>query len=198
MTLSTPLDRLHPLRLMAAYNQWMNTRLYETARQLPPAAVEAPRGAFFGSILGTLNHLVVADTLWLHRFAQHPALQAKRVDPATPDPLVALHMVCEWPTPMALGEPVGTDLTSLWPSRQVLDAAILALIQALSDADLDHPLSYFNMKKVPQRKPTYSLLLHFFNHQTHHRGQATTLLSQAGVDVGVTDLLALIPAVDGD
>lgn len=63
----------------------------------------------------------------------------------------------------------------------------------LSLADLDHVLEYRNMKGVPMRKLFGSLVLNLFNHQTHHRGQATTLLSQAGLDVGVTDLLALIP-----
>ena len=59
--------------LMAAYNRWMNERLYESAATLDAATLTADKGAFFGSILGTLNHIAVADTIWLHRFAQHEA-----------------------------------------------------------------------------------------------------------------------------
>lgn len=59
--------------LMAAYNRWMNDKVYAAAAQLPHEAIAADRGAFFGSILGTLNHLLVADQVWLHRFAAHPS-----------------------------------------------------------------------------------------------------------------------------
>jgi len=62
----------------------------------------------------------------------------------------------------------------------------------LTDKDLQHILHYTNMKGVTAHKQFSKLILHFFNHQIHHRGQATTLLSQAGIDVGVTDLIALI------
>ena len=179
------------LHLMADYNQWMNTRLYECAQTLPPEAVVLDRGAFFGSILGTLNHLVVADILWLQRFARHPALQAQMALGHLP----GLDAVSQWPTPQALDEPVCADLPILWQRRQWLDQTIVDTVHALTDADLDHPLDYFHMKKLPQRKSMFSLMLHFFNHQTHHRGQATTLLTQAGVDVGTTDLVARIDSV---
>ena len=65
----------------------------------------------------------------------------------------------------------------------------------LTEDDLGHILSYKNMKGVAARKSFAGLLVTFFNHQTHHRGQATTLLSQAGMDVGVTDFVALLPDV---
>ncbi len=64
---------------------------------------------------------------------------------------------------------------------------------ALAETDLDHPLHYANMKGATTARNFFSLVMHFFNHQTHHRGQVTTLLSQTGIDIGVTDLLALIP-----
>ena len=72
-------------------------------------------------------------------------------------------------------------------------AAFAELTQDLSDADLDSVLSYRNTRGTTFRREVYPLLIHLFNHQTHHRGQATTLLTQAGVDVGTTDLLTLIP-----
>lgn len=98
-------------------------------------------------------------------------------------------------TPQALDEQVYTDLPHLWQHRQRLDQAILTTVHALTNADLDHALDYFNMKNEPQRKLMFGLMLHFFNHQTHHRGQVTTLLTQAGVDVGSTDLLTRIQPI---
>ena len=172
------------IALLARYNAWMNTKLYDAAATLSQQALALDRGAFFGSILGTLNHIVVGDTLWLKRFATLP------VQPAA---LATLEAVRQLPNPAGLDEVLFTDLTALRQRRTLLDEAISAWVAALTAADLAANLDYANTKGVAQNKPVDSLLLHFFNHQTHHRGQATTLLAQAGVDVGVTDLVALIP-----
>jgi uncharacterized damage-inducible protein DinB len=174
-------SRTSHVRLMASYNQWMNARLYETAAALPAGALAADRKAFFVSIIGTLNHLVLGDIVWLKRFAVHPA--------AYP----ALDPVRELPTPARLDAPPTCDLAVLAQQRRRLDAAIVALADAIVEQDLDRTLTWTNSKGVVSQKNFFSLLMHFFNHQTHHRGQVTTLLSQEGLDVGVTDLLALIP-----
>jgi uncharacterized damage-inducible protein DinB len=171
--------------LLGQYNAWMNAKLYEAAAALPADALNADRGAFFGSIIGTLNHIVAGDTIWLRRFAMHPARFAAL------QPLLAL------PAPDGLTATFSTDLATLHAHRKQLDATIRELLAALSDADLEHVLDYKNTKGVGSQKRFGSLLLHFFNHQTHHRGQASTLLSQAGVDIGVTDLLMLLPNLDG-
>ncbi len=167
--------------MMAAYNQWMNGKLYEAAGKLPAEELSKERGAFFGSILGTLNHLVVGDTIWLKRFAAHPSKP------------VALDPVRDLPQPAALNQVLFTDLADLKARRDLLDSAIVGWAAALTDADLAHVLEYANSKGIRGRRRLASLVTHFFNHQAHHRGQATTLFSQAGIDVGVTDLLALIP-----
>ena len=166
--------------LMAAYNQWMNNKLYETAEKLSPQELAMDRKAFFGSLIGTLNHVVVGDTLWLKRFAAHPACFP------TLDPIRHL------PAPVSLDEPLFTDIGALFNRRKLLDQTIMLWAATLTEQDLSHVLHYTNMKGVTAHKPFSKLILHFFNHQTHHRGQATTLLSQAGIDVGVTDLIALI------
>ena len=167
------------LRLLAQYNTWMNAKLYEAAGALSDAALNADRGAFFGSLMGTLNHIVAGDTIWLKRFG---ALSAS----ATLDPVRAL------PAPSALAAVFSTELAPLRAHRAMLDAVIEAWIAALNVQDLDATLPYQSMKGMPGTKRLGSVLLHFFNHQTHHRGQASTLLSQAGIDIGVTDLLMLI------
>jgi len=69
-------NRIEQIALMATYNQWMNRKVYDAAAKLTDAELRMDRRAFFGSILGTLNHLTLGDTVWLKRFAQHPASHA--------------------------------------------------------------------------------------------------------------------------
>jgi uncharacterized damage-inducible protein DinB len=177
-------------KLLSDYNTWMNTKLYDAAATLSAVDLAADKGAFFCSILGTLNHLVVADTVWLQRFAQ---LASSSQPTRHPEPHAALAAICQLPTPASLNALLFTDLAELRKRRMLLDAAISGWVAELNDDDLAQNVQYGNMKGTPQCKPLDSLLLHFFNHQTHHRGQASTLLFQAGVDIGETDLRALIP-----
>jgi len=166
--------------LLASYNEGMNTKLFEAASKLSAQELAHDRKAFFGSILGTLNHLIVADTIWLKRFATHPTAFA------------ALDPVRELPILSSLDAMPFDDLAAWFGHRQMLDNVIKRWAAELSEADLNHVLHYANTKGVVFERRVGDLLLHFFNHQTHHRGQVTTLLSQAGVDVGVTDLLTLV------
>lgn len=170
--------------LMAHYNRWMNERMYEAAASLDAAALTAERGAFFGSILGTLNHIAVADTVWLHRFARHEA------------GFPTLGALSNLPQPTSLTQPLAPDLAGLRAYRQPLDELIERWVAGLTPEHLAGNIRYSNMAGVSSSRNFGALLQHFFNHQTHHRGQASTLLFQAGVDVGVTDLLALIPRDD--
>jgi uncharacterized damage-inducible protein DinB len=167
--------------LMAAYNEAMNEKLYAMAAQLPPEDLFKDRKAFFGSLFGTMNHLAVADTIWLKRFCSHPARQT------------ALDAIRDSAAPTALNQPLADDLRGLQAVRRRLDQTIRRWAAELTAADLEHVLAYANTKGVVSNKRYASLIMHLFNHQTHHRGQATTLLSQSGVDIGVTDLLMLIP-----
>ena len=179
------MNRTGHICLMADYNAWMNAKLYDAARRLPDEVRVADRKAFFGSIVGTLNHLVVGDTLWLKRFATHPA------------PYPALDAVRGLAHPTRLDEVLFSDFEALAARRKLLDGVIVEWTRSIADGDLGQVLSFTSMTGVAARKDFFSLLMNFFNHQTHHRGQVTTLLSQAGIDVGVTDLLALIPNEEG-
>ena len=172
-------------QLLADYNQWMNGKLYEAAASLTPVELAEDRGAFFGSVLGTLNHLVVADRIWLKRFATLPAF----AEPLRP--------VSELPDPQGLDQILFERFEALRDHRQWLDRQILAWIDGLDKGDLEQVLEYRNTKGIASSRRVSLLLLHFFNHQTHHRGQITTLLAQYGEDVGLTDLLVRIPQVPG-
>jgi uncharacterized damage-inducible protein DinB len=169
------------LQLLATYNEWMNLKLYAAAAQLPAAELAANKGAFFGSLLGTLNHIMVGDRIWLARFATHPARHA------------SLEGVRALPVPTSLDQILFEDFKELDAHRKWLDTLIKQWAAELTDEDLRHLFRYANTKGVVSVRRFSSVLLHLFNHQTHHRGQATTLLSQAGIDVGATDLLMLVP-----
>ena len=174
------MSTLAHIRLLASYNSRMNVKVYDAAAKLPAPELALDRGAFFKSIIGTLNHIVVADIIWLKRFAAHPARHHEL------DALRATTM------PVSLDQILFTGLGALREHRAVLDSAIECWAAALTAQDLEHAPSP-NIKGVSAQKHFGTLLIHFFNHQTHHRGQAGTLLFQAGQDIGVTDLLALIP-----
>lgn len=167
--------------LMAEYNTWMNERMYDAAAMLDAETLMADKGAFFGSILGTLNHIAVADTIWLHRFARHEASFA------------SLNGLSGFPQPTSLSQSLASDLEQLRGYRRALDALIGCWVGELTAEHLSADITYASMAGMKSSRNFGALLQHFFNHQTHHRGQVSTLLSQSGVDVGVTDLLAVIP-----
>src|SRR5262245_3232208 len=155
-------------RTMAAYNHWMNGKLYEASGPLPDAERKRDLGAFFKSIHGTLNHLLLADRLWLGRFTQAPFLME------------------------SLDQELYADFEELRRERERTDQQIIGWAGALSEKQFGSQLTYVSViERRPRSLPFWLAVLHFFNHQTHHRGQVTTLLMQSGIDPGETDLLWL-------
>ncbi len=155
-------------RAMARYNRWMNERIYGHCERLSDAERKADGGAFFRSIHGTLNHLLLGDRLWLSRFLSREF----RIEKLT-DELYA-------------------DFGELRSERAKTDAEILEWVETLDEKRLAASLKFRSMVGNRDRSfPLWFAVQHFFNHQTHHRGQVTTLLMQAGVDPGVTDLIWL-------
>jgi uncharacterized damage-inducible protein DinB len=123
---------------------------------------------------------MVGDTIWLKRFADHPAC------------FRALGPMRSMPHPYSLEQPLYGEFESLRAARGVMDEVIVQLSEEAADADYAQHLTYANSTGQVFTDPFGPLMQHFFNHQTHHRGQVSTLLCQAGVDVGVTDLVALV------
>lgn len=159
---------LSHFHVMARYNHWMNERIYEACAQLSDEARKRDMGAFFRSIHGTLNHLLLADRLWMGRFTGEPFAVS------------------------ALDEELYSDFDMLRRERENEDARIVEWVAALAAEDLEGELVYTSaVDRQPRRHVLWFALDHFFNHQTHHRGQVATLLFQNGVDPGVTDLTGL-------
>ena len=151
--------------LMADYNVWMNRKLYEAAAGLPDAERKRDLGAFFKSLHGTLNHILLIDLMLLARFAEQPL-------PST-----------------GLDEELHDDFGALRAEREATDARILDWIAGLDRSGLGETLTFTSVVDGKTRSlPRWVMLTQMFNHQTHHRGQATTLLKQLGVDPGITDI----------
>jgi len=158
---------------MAAYNAWMNDRLYALCAALPDDERKRDRGAFFASIHGTLNHLLLGDQAWMQRFS------GESVSMRAPE------------------EELFADFDALRGARRRLDGRIADWAAALPDDASDATFSFFSVTYNKHRTlPGWAPIVHFFNHQTHHRGQLTTLLSQLGIDPGVTDF-PWMPFFDG-
>lgn len=150
---------------MAAYNQHLNQQIIDVCRQLSQAELDRDRGAFFGSIQATLNHLYFGDRIWLGRFQRQP--------------YSAPH----------LGRELFSQFADYCQARQDFDVQILDWAHDLTETWLQQELEYHSpLYQQTLIRPHWFLVIHLFNHQTHHRGQVTTLLSQLGLDVGVTDL----------
>lgn len=157
------------VRRMARYNRWANGRLYEACAALAPAEYHAARPSFFGSIHATLNHILVGDSIWLGRFTGRPAAHITRLDQI-------LH----------------ADFAALAAARAAKDAEIIAFCDGLDDAALTATFTYANMAGRPFTDPLLPPLMHFFNHQAHHRGQAHGLLSHAGARTPDLDLITFL------
>jgi len=155
-------------RTMARYNAWQNDSLYAAAAELDDQARRAPRGAFFGSIHATLNHLLWADRMWLSRFGCGEA----------PGGGIAgsVSLVAEW--------------EALCAARRQMDAVITGWADALVPEDLGGDLVWYSGATGREMsRPRAPCVMHMFNHQTHHRGQVHAMLTAAGAVPGPTDLV---------
>jgi uncharacterized damage-inducible protein DinB len=177
---SRPLIELKQIIVLAEYNQLMNQRQYEAVEKLTDAKLHEDRGAFFKSIHGTLNHIMVGDIVWLKRFASHPSSAE------------ALSYITRLDPPESLGSILFHKFAELRSEREVIDSIIINWVSRLSVSDIEECVFYSNMAGKRFAKPFYSLINHLFLHQVHHRGQVTTLLSQFGVDFGETDIVEII------
>jgi len=152
--------------MLAAYNAWANDRLYTAVAQLADTDYRADRGVFFGSLHGTFNHLLLADRIWMHRFTG------------------------EGEEPPALDASLFEDFAALRTAREAEDARIVAYIAARSEADFAGTVCYRSTRSpaMIEQRLTH-LLVHFFNHQTHHRGQAHGILTGFVGEAPSLDLL---------
>lgn len=157
---------------LAAYNRWANRRMYDDAATLPDDVRKRPLGLFFGSIHGTLNHLLVADYIWMRRFTG------------------------EGPQPERLSQTLHEEFVDLRAAREAEDERILRFVTGLDDYEQE--IEYQNSSGRTFRQRLGPALTHFFNHQAHHRGQVHAGLTISGIrEPASLDLLGLQRAGGG-
>jgi uncharacterized damage-inducible protein DinB len=151
--------------MLARYNAWANKRLYEAAFGLTGDELTRDMGAFFGSLMATLNHLLVGDTIWMCRF------QGKK------DEIRDLNAVLH------------DDLSALWKARKELDQQIIDYVESLDEAQLSATVTYRTTRSPTEIEQHLApLIVHFFNHQTHHRGQAHCIVTALSSEAPSLDL----------
>ncbi len=153
-------------QMFAAYNEWANRRLYAAAAELDDLSYRADRGAFFKSVHGTLNHLLVTDRVWMHRFTGAGAAPA-RLDAILYD-----------------------GFADLRAARVAEDMRIRTWIDGCDEAAFAGTFRYRRVS-TPEvfEQALEPALAHWFNHQTHHRGQVHALLTGLGRQGPELDLL---------
>ncbi|MEO9529107.1 DinB family protein [Roseibium sp.] len=162
-------------RRMAAYNALMTERVYAAAGQLSDAERKADKGAFFRSVHSTLNHILFADRAWMGRFTGR-SYEIK-----------------------GMGVDLYEDFEALKAAHLAMCGDISAFCEELTPKWLAGDLQWTSgMDGIARSRPRWLLVTHMFNHQTHHRGQLSTLLTQAGIDIGVTDLPFMPDLAEGD
>ncbi len=155
---------------LARYSRWQNENVYGVADRLSDDERRRERGAFFGSIHGTLSHLLWADCTWINRFSD------------TPKPS----------TGIAGSKALYADWAGLKDERTAMDEKIVRWADSVDPTWLASDYTWFsNAAQRDVSKPMWTLVAHFFNHQTHHRGQVHAMLTQAGATPGDTDLFLM-------
>jgi len=152
--------------MFAAYNAWANAQVYEAAGQLSSEEFTRDTGVFFGSLMGTLNHILVADRIWMKRFSG------------------------EGDAPTQLDTILHREFAALAAARQAEDRRISHWVEGLSDEALEGRFTYMtvtDIRTISQRLAP--ALAHIFNHQTHHRGQAHAALTALGKPSLTLDLI---------
>jgi len=154
-----------PYPTLADFNQWVNVHIYDSVAELSGADYRADKGAFFGSVHATLNHLLLVDRLWCGRIRGTPLKGAKLTD--------ILY----------------DDFAALRAAREAEDVALIELIAGLSDEAMTTPITYTTTAGDPKTAEPWLILSTLFNHQTHHRGQVHCMLTQCGITPTDIDIM---------
>ncbi len=157
-------------REMARYNHWQNNQLKSFLKALSDKELARDRGAFFGSIMGTANHLLWGDWIWISRFDKGPGPGG-----GIPESVSICTGMADW-----------------LPLRDTIDARIARWANTLGDDVLSGSFTWYSAAKENDVTKSYGqCVIHMFNHQTHHRGQLHQMLTEAGSQAPVTDLVFL-------
>lgn len=158
------------LQLRAEHNQWVNARLYEVAGTLSDDDYFAERGAFFGSVHKTLNHILTTDLIWMHRIDG------------------------QGEAPQGLDTVLYDTFDATRAAREALDTRTMATVEALDEAGLREPIRFKSRTGDDVAIPAYLMVANLFNHETHHRGQVHALLTGLGKEIPPLDFFPFLLA----
>jgi uncharacterized damage-inducible protein DinB len=175
------MDIAHIAPQLALHNQSLNQRMIEATARLPHERQWANLGAFFKSIMGTLNHIYVTDIVWLQRVNAGTTPFAELTDIARIDSRGWNYSTI-----------VFDELSQFEAARQQLDNTIVSWAHSLTERNLNEPMHYQNLRGIEYNKPLGAIVLQLFTHQIHHRGHVTCMLAQEGQLIDGTGFLNFI------
>lgn len=174
------MDLSSSFQTMALYNQRMNAKLIKVCHELEEKKLHQPTGAFFSTIMDHWNHILFGDLIMLQRLVQNGFVDI------TPNIKKSL------PVAKSVNDKFVNTLQGLSELRTTVDAIYVTFSETLTCEKLQSTLVYTTTEGQQLEKNLGEFCLHLFNHQTHHRGQITCLLSQFDLDYGSTDLPVVV------
>jgi len=168
-------------RMMATYNKRMNEQLLNVCKQLSHEQLHKETNSFFSTIMCYWNHIIFGDLIMLSRLVKNKFVH---IDP---------NILQQLPTAKTANDTFVNNLKELIKLREIVDDVYIDITHQLTNDDYDLMVNYTTSEGVALEKNVAEFLQHVFNHQTHHRGQLTCILSQMGLDYGHTDLPILVP-----
>ena len=168
------------LALMARYNRSVNRQLFDLLEKQDAALLDSERGSYFGSIMGLLNHILLSDLGWLSAYRDSPVELAVLWTP-----------VLDFEHPGWKGR-LHNDLATLRRRREETDELFIRLIDSVGEEQLAGDITLTHSNGKTHTFPFGKILLHLFNHQTHHRGAISQILDAAGVEHDYSNLMRLL------
>ncbi len=165
--------------LLAKYNNWMNNSIYKTCLDMGQNNIDRDQASFFPSISKTMNHLLLGDIVWLYRCSSNKDVM-RFIDGNGDNFRIG-----------SLDQVIYSQLDQLHEKRKEIDDRIIDYIDSLKIDDIGGYIEYNSTDGSSHSKKLGLVLTHWFNHQTHHRGQITSLIHQQGYDFGTTDLIII-------
>ena len=151
-------------QLLANFNTWANEKIMTSCKKLTETEYKKDRRAFFSSIHGTLNHLLVVDRAYISRIeGKDHGLKS-------------------------LDQILYGNLFQLEEARIKEDKRLVDLVNNLSEESIHKEITYNGFETGKTTYTINTILITLFNHQTHHRGQIHNMLSQAGIKIPQVDI----------
>ncbi|REL30338.1 DinB family protein [Thalassotalea euphylliae] len=172
-------------QMMALYNQRINQQLLAVCQALPKALLDKPTDSFFATITSYWNHLLFGDLILLGRLASNNLAS------------LSSDSLASFPTPVSPKDTYFKHIEELSSVRAKLDELLIEFCQGLSEQECGKVIHYTTTEGDTVTKVASDVIQHLFNHQTHHRGQLTCVLSQFGADYGCMDLPVIVPEGSG-